>query len=57
MKTNYLGEVKLPVGVAAGSYTVTVEFAGDETYLPTSASGTTAVVTFHFLAPVDEAPP
>jgi hypothetical protein len=56
VKTNYLGEVKLPVGVASGSYTATVDFAGNETYLPASATGTTAVIAFHFLAPVNEAP-
>ena len=56
VKTNYLGEVKLPVAVAPGSYSVTVGFAGDETYLPASTSDTTAIITFHFLAPVDEPP-
>ena len=56
VKTNYLGEVKLPVAVPAGSFSVTVGFTGDETYEPASEGGTVSVVSFAFLAPVDNAP-
>jgi hypothetical protein len=54
--TDYLGQVRLPLDLQAGTYTIGVSFAGDETYLPTSRTGTTAVVHFAFLSPVDAAP-
>ena len=43
--TDYLGQVRLPLDLQAGTYTIGVSFAGDETYLATSEPGTTAVVT------------
>ena len=54
--TDYLGRVRLPLDLPAGTYGVTVGFAGNETYLPTSASATTAVIAFEFLSPVDDPP-
>ena len=54
--TDYLGQVRLPLDLQAGTYTIGVSFAGDETYLATSKTGTTAVVKFAFLSPVDNAP-
>jgi hypothetical protein len=54
--TDYLGQVRLPLELPAGSYTIGVSFAGDETYLGTSKSGTTTVVHFAFLSPVDNSP-
>ena len=54
--TDYLGQVRLPLDLPAGTYTIGVTFAGDETYLPTSASGTSKVVTFAFQTPIDPAP-
>ena len=54
--TDYLGQVRLPLDLQAGTYTIGVSFAGDETYLPTSKTGTSAVVRFAFLSPVDNVP-
>jgi hypothetical protein len=54
--TDYLGQVRLPLDLPAGTYTIGVTFAGDETYLGTSKSGTTTVVHFAFQSPVDNAP-
>jgi hypothetical protein len=54
--TDYLGQVRLPLDLQAGTYTIGVSFAGDETYLATSKTGSTAVVKFTFLSPVDPSP-
>ena len=54
--TDYLGRVRLPLDLPAGTYAVVVDFAGDETYEPTDASGATAVIPFSFRAPVDNEP-
>ena len=54
--TDYLGQVRLPLDLPAGTYTIGITFAGDETYLTTSASGTSKVVTFAFQTPIDPAP-
>jgi hypothetical protein len=54
--TDYLGQVRLPLDLPAGTYTIGVSFAGDETYLPTSVSGTSKLVAFGFTSPID-APP
>jgi hypothetical protein len=54
--TNYLGEVTLPVDVAPGGYTVTLEFAGDETYEPATATDGISIIAFDLLAPIDGPP-
>ena len=54
--TDYLGRVRLPLDLPAGTYAVVVSFAGDETYEPTDASDDTAIIAFAFRAPVDNEP-
>ena len=54
--TDYLGRVRLPLDLPAGSYAITVSFAGDETYQSASRSGTTSFVDLTFLSPVDNPP-
>ena len=58
--TDYLGRVRLPLDLPAGTYAVVAAFDGDETYEPTrepqEGSGSTTVVPMTFLSPVDSAP-
>ena len=44
--TDYLGQVRLPLDLPAGTYTISATFDGDETYLPASVSGSTSFVSF-----------
>jgi hypothetical protein len=50
--TDYLGQVRLPLDLPAGTYTIGVTFDGDETYLPASRSGTSALTAFAFQSPI-----
>ncbi|HEX2766966.1 MAG TPA: PxKF domain-containing protein [Candidatus Limnocylindria bacterium] len=54
--TDHLGRVRLPLDLPAGPYSVTASFAGDETYLPASRSGTSTIVHFSFRSPINPKP-
>ena len=54
--TDYLGQVRLPTNLAAGTYTIGATFAGDETYLSSSTSGSASLVSFGFRSPIDVSP-
>jgi hypothetical protein len=54
--TDYLGQIRMPLDLPAGTYTIGASFGGDETYLPSSVSGSTSFVSFGLRAPID-APP
>ena len=55
--TDYLGQVVLPRDLPGGSYAITATFAGDRTYLGSTATGSLVVAPFTgFFSPVDNAP-